>query len=172
MKRTMWAGIALWCVTVASAVGIGWVAIELVGDDVGPAATTPLTTPSAVVSVSPGTSPTPSAKPTKRPTATATARPSATATRPATVAPTPRTTTAAPSRQIVKTWSGTAGSVRVSCTGSTIKLLGATPADGWRVERAEAGSDVDVRFERGEDEVEVEARCGPSGPVFSVESES
>lgn len=166
VKRSMWAGVALWCVTVVAAVGVGWAAIELVGDDVGPGAA--VTAPTAQAVATPTATPTPSAKPSP----SASARPTATATRSVTPAPTPRATTAAPAAATVKTWTGAAGSVRVSCTGGTIKLLGATPADGWRVERAESGSDVDVRFERGEDEVEVEAQCGSNGPVFSVEADN
>jgi len=165
MMRATGAGIVLWCVTVAAAVGVGWGAIELVGDDVGPGPSVLAPTSSPATTLA-ATS-TPSAKPSRSPSA----RPTPTATRSATPAPTPRRTTTAPPVSMVKTWTGTAGSVRVSCTGGVIKLIGATPADGWRVERAESGSDVDVRFERGESEVEVEARCGPSGPVFQVESE-
>lgn len=163
MMRATGAGIVLWCVTVAAAVGVGWGAIELVGDDVGPGPS--VTAPTTSPATTPAATSAPSAKPSRSPSA----RP--TATRSATPAPTPRRTTAGPSVATVKTWTGTAGSVRVSCTGGVIKLIGATPADGWRVERAESGSDVDVRFERGESEVEVEAKCGTNGPVFRVESE-
>lgn len=168
MMRATGAGIVLWCVTVAAAVGVGWGAIELVGDDVGPGPA--VTAPTVAPATTAAATSTPSATPSRRPSTSA--RPTPSATRSASPTPTPRRTTAAPSAPTVKTWTGAAGSVRVSCTGGVIKLVGATPADGWRVERAESGSDVDVRFERGESEVEVEARCGPNGPVFQVESEN
>lgn len=164
MKHATGAGIVLWCVTVAAAVGVGWGAIELVGDDVGPG-------PSVAAPITASTTPAPTITPSAKPTPKPSSRPTSSVTRTATPAPTSRATTAPPAVATVKTWTGAAGSVRVSCTRGVIKLVGATPADGWRVERAESDSDVEVRFERAESEVDVKARCGASGPVFSVESD-
>jgi hypothetical protein len=73
---------------------------------------------------------------------------------------------------VVRTWSGTGGSVTVSCRGGTIRLKGATPDDGWRVERGSAGpEEVEVTFDKEDAQVQVQSRCSDGRPVFRVERE-
>ncbi len=79
------------------------------------------------------------------------------------VAPAPRTST----------WQGEAGTVRVSCTGSSIQLEGASPSNGYEVDQNDqhGGSELRVRFESfdGDLRTEIEARCVNGTPDFSVE---
>ena len=151
MKRWMWAGAALWLAIVGIGAGLAWIAIDGAGRQV--TASEPLTPDRTSAASTPTTG-----------------LPSATPTEPAS-GPTPTTATSQPAptdRPRFRTWTGAAGSVTVSCTGLRAQLKGATPADGWRVERTESGAEVRVRFERNEVETRVEARCSPSGPVFEV----
>jgi hypothetical protein len=63
----------------------------------------------------------------------------------------------------------------VRCTGATILLRIAQPANGWRVEVNSSGSpQVDLEFKHGEDESGGEARvkavCKDGAPEFSVQN--
>jgi hypothetical protein len=59
----------------------------------------------------------------------------------------------------------------VSCELDRIRLLGATPADGYRLEVEQESEEVQVHFEREDpsDEVQVAARCSQGVPHFDVE---
>lgn len=110
------------------------------GSSVTPA---PELTPSSASAASPHKSPTPTAQPSPRQDATASGR----------------------------TWQGTAGSVTTSCQGASISFSGAQPNAGWRVEVGNRGpEDVEVQFQQGEDngEVEVHARCSGGSPRYTV----
>lgn len=66
------------------------------------------------------------------------------------------------------------GQVSVRCTGTTIRLRIAQPANGWRVEVNESGPfEVELEFTRGEDESGGESRvsavCNKGAPQFSLE---
>lgn len=95
----------------------------------------------------------------------ATARPAATS-----APPSPSGTPTASAAARLGTWNGRAGSMTVSCVGASGRLVGATPADGWRVERKDLGSQVRVLFERNDAEVRVRAVCSAQGPDFQVET--
>lgn len=163
MKSWLWGGVALWMAIVVAGSGLAWFAIDRAGRQVSTAE--PLVPDRTGATSTPDTA-APSPTPTTHPTTPTSSTPT----------PTVPTPTAAPSRSPTtehprfRTWTGTAGSVTVSCSGSQSRLVGASPADGWRAERQESDDDISVTFERNEVEVEVQARCTASGPVFEVDS--
>ncbi len=71
------------------------------------------------------------------------------------------------------TWQGEEGLLRVSCTGPDLQLEGATPQDGYEIDKNErrSGSELEVRFRSidGDRRVEIEARCVDGVPAFAVE---
>jgi hypothetical protein len=83
---------------------------------------------------------------------------------------TPSTPTTPPA-PATDTWRGEAGIVTVSCEVDRIRLLGATPSDGYRLEVEQESDEVQVHFEREDpaDEVQVVARCSHGVPHFEVE---
>lgn len=99
------------------------------------------------------------------PLTSTTPRPTATTALPST-SPAPT----APGAPRLGTWNGRAGTVTVGCSGRRGRLVAATPADGWRVEREDSASQVRVVFERSETEVRVRADCSAQGPGFHVET--
>ena len=118
-----------------------------------------------------------------------TARPTEPTRRPASTTPAPRSSTVAPppaAQPQERTWAGRAGSVTARCTGGTISLVSATPADGWRMEVEDRGPSrvrvelrsLDRSREDGDDhsgsgdgdEVEVRAECSGGVPGFRVDS--
>ncbi|MDX6375145.1 MAG: hypothetical protein QOD98_4133 [Nocardioidaceae bacterium] len=84
--------------------------------------------------------------------------------------PSPSTTPPGPS---VDSWRGEAGVLTVSCSSSRIRLLGATPADGYRVEVEQEEHRVQAHFQREDpaDEVQVMAHCSGGLPQFEVEQD-
>ena len=170
-----WGGAALWVVVVLAGSGVAWVAIDQAGQQVT------VVGPSIVPSVRaqtiapvPRTSHTP--KPTRQATLTPTPAPASSSPARPTVRPTARpapTKASTPaSRTRVRSWNGAAGTVTVSCTGTDLRLIGATPADGWRVERETTRSEITVKFEQESREVHVQAHCSQGTPVFRVESDN
>ena len=74
--------------------------------------------------------------------------------------PTGPPVTTAPSTVVVRTWDVTGGQVSVSCSGPTISLLYATPADGWTVTTGHAGpEEVEVTLRSGGTETSLKATC-------------
>ena len=61
----------------------------------------------------------------------------------------------------------------MTCTGDRVRLQGATPADGYRVEVEQEGTAVVVQFEREDpdDEVHVRATCIGGRPRFDTEGD-
>ncbi len=88
------------------------------------------------------------------------------------VSPPPPPTPSAPAVN-VDSWRGAAGVVTVRCEPGRVRLLGATPADGYRLEVEQEDDVVQVHFEREHpsDEVQVRARCLNGTPRFDVEEE-
>jgi hypothetical protein len=84
--------------------------------------------------------------------------------------PSPSTTPPGPS---VDSWRGEAGVLTVSCGPTRIRLLGATPADGYRVEVEQEEHQVQAHFQREDpaDEVQVVAHCAGGLPRFEVEQD-
>lgn len=186
--RTLIVGAALWLGVVAVGSGITWLVIEQVGRNVvsgqdpsGTSAVTGVPVPSSPPSTS---TPTPSASAVPRSTPSAT--PATTAPRPTShtskPAPTPatpggkspRTTDPVTPRKVTRTWSGSAGHLTVSCSGSRVELVSASPSDGWRVEIGSRGpEEVEVEFKQGGEgaETHVKSRCSGGEPRFDMESD-
>jgi hypothetical protein len=76
-------------------------------------------------------------------------------------------------RTVTRTWTGTPGSVTVACTGAVGVLRGASPVDGWVVERDDhPEEEVEVKFEKSEVEIQVKASCVGGVPKFRVETDN
>ncbi|MFC5177842.1 hypothetical protein [Nocardioides taihuensis] len=76
---------------------------------------------------------------------------------------------------VSRIWNGAAGSVKVECTGATIRLVSAYPNDGYRYEVSSSGPEhVEVEFENTstERQTKFEATCSSGSPVFRVETDS
>ena len=70
------------------------------------------------------------------------------------------------------TWTGTAGTVTVQCTGSAIALQAATPASGYSAEVDESGPEhVEVELESDDSEATVEAACVNGQPHFEADED-
>lgn len=182
MTRRMWVlATTAWIGVVIVGSALTWVAIDRAGKQVTSSSASSATTQPAVVgtigsppiaSSTPSHSPTRGTTPSDHPTS-----PTQTATVPPTHAPTkssggstPKSSAPAPARTEIRTWSGSAGSVTVSCTGRTVRFKGASPNDGWHVERGDdSGDSIEVKFERNETEVQVRATCSSGVPRFQVE---
>lgn len=111
----------------------------------------------------PAPAPAPEPKPAPAPAPAAPAAPPAPAA-PAAPAPAPAPAAPAVPAAVPGQWTGSAGSVAVACTGSSISLQAASPAAGYEVETDKSGpEEVEVQFESDDAETEVEAVCGADG---------
>lgn len=76
-------------------------------------------------------------------------------------------------RPITDTWHGEAGILRVTCTGTALRLDGASPHDGYVVDQTEreGGRELEVKFRStdGRHEVEIHVVCVGGAPRFTVE---
>ncbi|MDO8121947.1 hypothetical protein Q6346_11560 [Isoptericola sp. b490] len=127
-----------------------------VGEPTKPGTPTASTPPAA--SGTPSSAP-PSASPSVPP---ASAPP---ATRPSTQPP--------PPAEVTRTWNVTGGTVVAACQGVSIRLVGATPWDGWTVEARSAGPQtVDVELHREGHDTVVVARCVDGVPSPQVSGDS
>jgi hypothetical protein len=180
----MWVfAVSAWVAVVIAGSGLTWIAIERAGDQV---TVTPesadATRPPVLGTLGPaptvGTTATSSGTPSGTPTtATRPSSPSpvAPSTRPGTTAPAPASSPKPPpppaARTEVRTWSGAAGSLTVSCTGAQLSFRSASPSNGWSLERdGSSNSEIEVTFKSGESEVQVRATCSGGVPQFRVES--
>jgi hypothetical protein len=168
-----------WVGVVIAGSALTWVAINRAGDQVNGGSGQSTTEPAVVTTLgtAPAGTPVPSRTPSPgAPIATAPGSPrstptsSATTTRPS-VRPTAKGSSSPSVRAERRTWTGAAGFVTVSCTGRQARLEGASPSDGWSYEVGDAAGDsVEVKFEKGESEVQVHAACVGAVPRFEVES--
>jgi hypothetical protein len=159
---------SIWLATVAGASTLTWGVISATGASVGetvPLSAATISLPTATqTTAETGESPSPSqthpsstSKPTHKPTTKPSSSPTSTN-------PTPATKTGS--------WSGAAGEVIASCTGSVISQSSARPNDGYKVKREGEGTQLSVEFERtgsGEDdagEVHLKISCSDGVPVF------
>ncbi|MDZ5621729.1 hypothetical protein [Nocardioides bizhenqiangii] len=168
-----------WVGVVAVVALVAWWVIDDAGESVltQPAREVITPTPDASDTTAPDPSASGSARP--QPSASATDGPT-TAPPPDTSAPPPTTAEStagspeqpAPVRR-TSTWQGEEGLLRVSCTGHDLQLEGATPQDGYEIDKNErrSGSELEVRFRSidGDRRVEIEARCVNGVPAFAVE---
>lgn len=157
------AGIATWLILAVATTAVAWAAVGVVADQGNDPAAVPvpeaLRTPDATAS-------------TNQPNQAA--APSASATSPADTAatsssPEPGVATGQTSRVLASR----GGSVSVKCVGSSgVRLVYATPADGWQlsVEKADR-DDVEVEFLRGDEELRTRARCVSGAVEADVDSD-
>lgn len=171
-----------WVGVVLAGSGVTWFAIDRAGQQVTDGSSGLATEPAVVstVGAAPSVPETSAMTTTTTTTATTTTGPSPTRSGATPSAPTssvtkratPRTSAPAPARTVTRTWSGTPGSVTVACTGSVGVLRGASPVDGWVVERDDhPEEEVEVKFEKSEVEIQVKASCVDGVPEFRVESD-
>lgn len=155
---------ALWLATVITASTATWAVISATGTKVGQ--TIPLSAPSRAATpngtAQPSASETPSHAPSTSPTTSAPHTTKPTHSRPP--------ATEEPAETITRSWSGEAGTVTASCTGSAISLVSAVPAVGYRVHVERDGSrELSIEFEStaGEDhEAHLKASCSEGAPSF------
>lgn len=185
MKKPWWIALPLaWAGVVVLVAALAWWVIDGAGesilaepvhDAVSPA---PTSVPATSATSAPRRSRTP--RPTADPTTDSTASDPTTQPPPSSVPPPtqPSTTQPPPTQQPdqvqrTSTWQGEAGLLRVSCTGPTLRLDGASPHDGYVVDKAEAddGREIEVKFRStdGEREVEIHVVCVNGVPDFTVE---
>jgi hypothetical protein len=173
LATTTWIGVVI----VGSA--LTWFAIDRAGQQVTSSSASSQTTQPAVVGTigsppiadaTPSHSPSAGSTPSRTPTRTTTSAPTHAPTKTAGSSP-PKASSPPPARTEIRTWSGSAGSVTVSCTGRTVRFKGASPNDGWHVERGDdSGGSIEVKFEKNETEVQVQATCSGGVPRFHVET--
>lgn len=121
----------------------------------------------AGVSPEPTPSPTASASPEPPPGATSTPETTTAPSDPGTAAP-PAPPASPASVDVARVWDVTGGQVGASCTGATITLLYATPADGWSVEVEHAGpAELEVEFVRGGEDSRLRAECVAGTPEIT-----
>jgi hypothetical protein len=71
-------------------------------------------------------------------------------------------------QEVARTWDVTGGQVSAACAGATIRLLYATPADGWTVEVEATGpQEVEVRLTRDASRTRVRAECLAGTPELT-----
>lgn len=192
VRRLLTAGI--WLATTGAATAMVWTATSVVVADVtdrpppvvpreevvqaleeaipGPEATPPVETPTTT-STSPRrattTAPPPgaSASPAPDPGTTVPPPPPTSTTTTTTTAPATPPSTAPPAPDPTGTFSTTGGVVTATCSGYFIRLVAATPADGYAVEVLDRGpASVDVHFKgRGGDEIRVRLVCFGGRPI-------
>ena len=172
-------GVALiWVAAVTGASVTAWVAIDRAGRDItgGVVDALPLVTLGSAIGTSTSGSGPSGAAATPDPSAVP--EPSGTREPSATTQPSASQQTPAPARPSTasrdRTFSVDGGQVSVRCTGSTIRLRIAQPADGWRVGVENAGpEEVQVNFRRGDGgdggESQVTAVCASGAPALKVE---
>jgi len=171
-----------WLVVVTAVASLTWFVIGRAGRAVGvvqlalPAAAT--TTAGPVTLPAPSdASPTPTDDEddaTPGPTSSPTPRPTSQGPAPAQTRPPTRPAGPAAVRA---TFSTRGGTVTVSCTGSAISLVSATPQDGYRLNRDDEEGMLDISFtsgyaegEQDDESVELHLGCQDGAPVSRHES--
>jgi hypothetical protein len=160
----------LWLVAAAVAVGVGFGAVRMVGDEVTDQIPAPLSAGRvAELSATPGAPASAAVSPLPRVTAT-TAPPRRGTTTPAQTRRAEVKTPTAPTHQATSTRTVrvTGGTVAVRCTGNSAGLLYARPDNGYASRVQSRGpAEVEVEFESGAGSGRVKARC--SGGTASIE---
>lgn len=193
MNRRLLLAVAGWLTTAVAATAVGVATIGLLGRPLAGGSGDVLTREAAgeaLAGLTASASPTPSGSPSSPPasprtrppvppraTPSASPEPSAGTTRTAspraTASPPARRTPAATPPATSKVITTRGGSVIARCDGRLVTLRSWSPAQGYVVDDVEPGPDTkaEVKFERGddEDEVEIEVRCSATGPVHTVE---
>ncbi|PVU82653.1 hypothetical protein DDP54_06130 [Cellulomonas sp. WB94] len=170
-----------WALAVLVAGAVTSWAVGVISNEQGPArdrvlaesqVTAELAAQRALTSATPAVTPaapqspaaTPDAEPSALPTVTPSTAPAPSA--PATPPPAP-----APA-EVARTWDVAGGQVGASCTGPVLRLLYATPLDGWTVEVKHAGSDeLEVAFRQHDAETTVHAHCIDGVPTQDTDAD-
>jgi hypothetical protein len=150
---------ALWLAAAGLSVGVGFGAVHLVGEEGTDATAAPLSVDAVAsqAAQSPGPAQTGSGESAATPTGEASTRPTRSG-----QAPAPRSSSA-------RTVSVTGGTVTVRCSGDTVRLLYATPVDGYASTVESRGPvEVEVEFEGAGGNGRVKASC--SAGVARVET--
>jgi hypothetical protein len=158
IRRSVVLAAVAWLVVVTAGATLIWAVISRAGEGVGSEAESVLKVES------------PAGQPTAGDRSPSASAPTATSG----TTPTRSPATGATGQETQRSWLGTAGSVRVACTGDTIRLVTSSPNPGFRVELDETGPDkVRVEFENTDDErnTRVEATCDSGVPTFEAETE-
>lgn len=159
---------AVWLATVITASTATWAVISATGTKVGqgiPLNAPPSWATTPTDAVTPSSSVTPSHAPsTTQPTSA-----------PHTTKPTHSRppATKEPAETITRSWSGEAGTVTASCTGSAISLVSAVPAVGYRAHvETEGTRTLEIEFEstgREGHETHLKASCSEGVPTFRTD---
>ena len=124
-----------------------------------PTVTPPAAVPTPVPAAVPTPVPTPKPAPELSTSVPLPATPSTTPSTDVPAVPLPAPTTPA-DVEVARTWDVTGGQVGTSCRGPVLRLLYATPVDGWSVEVKHAGSDeLEVAFRQDPAETTLHAVC-------------
>ena len=152
-------GVAAWVLLAVAASGVAWAAVGVVADEGDPRAPVAVPSPDQPAE-SPDTSATPKTSNSEN-TPDPPDAPPTTETQPSDGGPLDS-----------RTLSSAGGTVAVECTGSeTMRMLYATPANGWRIVVESRGPDeVEVEFERGDTELRTRAGCDGGAVDADVET--
>jgi hypothetical protein len=171
---------ATWALGGAVAVAAGFGAVRLVGDEVAQRSTAPLSEGSVAEALS-GLTPAPSTTPPRPVTSTPTAATPIAPTSSPTATPAPGRSAAAGDPNDGSAGGPVArprsfvlvgGRVLVSCTGSTLSLRYAVPADGFRseVDRSDREK-LEASFESAGHHSQLSVRCQDGTPVGTLEEQ-
>jgi hypothetical protein len=144
------AGVAAWAAALGAALVVGLTAVGAIGAGL----------------LGPGQQPLTPAEVDAR---LASAEPAAPVDTPAAVPPAdpvPREAGTAP--QVIATDGGT---VLARCTGGTLEVVSATPAQGFRVQTEDDDGGPRIRFRSGDTRFEVNLRCADGRPVADVQTD-
>lgn len=152
--------VLVWVGGLLAATSVGLLAVRLVAAQVGDPAVAPLSAVAAATGAPGDVAP---------PTAAATATPTGVPPSSAAPGPTPSSGPPAPSTApavaTTQTFATSAGTLGVQCTGTTLRLLLATPAQGYALdERSVGGTEAEVRFEGAGARVRVRLSCATGAP--------
>jgi hypothetical protein len=145
--------VLVWLGGLLVATSVGLLAVRLVGDQVGDPAVAPLSAVAAASAAATGPSrPSPAPLSDAPPSTAPTPGPSG--------APSPSAAVGAP-----RTFTTSGGTLGVQCAGTALRLLYATPAQGYALdERAVSGPEAEVRFEGRGTRVRVRLSCATGAP--------
>ncbi len=153
--------VLVWVGGLLAATSVGVLAVRLVATQVGDPAVAPLSAVAAASGAATAGTVSPPAPGAARPTPAAPLSQAPTA-----VPPSSRPTTApvAPA-PTTRTFTTAAGTLGVQCTGSALRLVYATPAQGWALdERSVGGTEAEVRFQGAGSRVRVRLSCASGAP--------
>ncbi len=133
-------GFVLWVVAAAAATAVGLAAVAAIGTDIFGAGQDPLSQ-SEVDDMLPSRPPSP-----------------------------PPTSSSSPPPPAEKTTVTEGGTVIARCDGPLVRVVSASPAQGYRVDRDDDDADdhPSVKFQSGEQEIEVRLRCANGVPNAEI----